>query len=98
MRVIISHEAEADVEEIGDYIAADSPRRAVSYIEELREACLGLSDAPYRFAVLERFESYGYRRRPYGQYSIIYQVGNDSVTIIRVLSTAMDIDRALNPN
>lgn len=95
MRVVISDMADADIESIGDYIALDSPDRAVTYTDELRDACLGLGDAPLRFAVLGLFERLTYRRRPYGQYSIIYQVGPDIVTIVRVLSTAMDVTAAL---
>ena len=53
MRVVISDMADADIESIGDYIAWDSPARAVTYTDELRHACLGLGEAPLRFAVLD---------------------------------------------
>ena len=95
MRVVISDRADVDIESIGDYIAMDSPARAVTYTDELLEACLGLGEAPFRFAVLDRFAHLGLRRRPYGQYAIVYQVGSDVVTIVRVVSTAMDLDAAL---
>ena len=36
MRVTISPLAERDLETIGDYIAADNPSRALSFIAELR--------------------------------------------------------------
>jgi toxin ParE1/3/4 len=37
VRVVLSNQAETDLEEIGDYIAADSPARAVSFVRELRD-------------------------------------------------------------
>ena len=95
MRVVISGQADADIESIGDFIASDNPARAITYTDELLEACLGLGEAPFRFAVLDRFAHLAYRRRPYGQYSIVYQVGSDVVTVVRVISTARDLDTAL---
>jgi len=40
MRVYFTDEAEADLEEIADYIALDNPDRAVSFMEELRAKAL----------------------------------------------------------
>jgi len=39
MRVILTVQAELDLEEIGDYIAADNPERALSLVGELRAHC-----------------------------------------------------------
>ena len=36
MRLVITPLAEQDIESIGDYIARDNPRRALSFIRELR--------------------------------------------------------------
>jgi len=35
MKVLITAEAEADLEAIGDYIARDNPARALSFVREL---------------------------------------------------------------
>jgi len=43
MRCVFSALAEADLEEIADYIARDKPRRALSFIGEIRERCQGLA-------------------------------------------------------
>ncbi len=37
MDIIVSSEAEADLEEIGDYIAQDNPHRAIAFIDEIRD-------------------------------------------------------------
>jgi toxin ParE1/3/4 len=39
MRLIFLPQAEADLEAIGDSIARDNPRRAASFVRELREQC-----------------------------------------------------------
>jgi toxin ParE1/3/4 len=38
-RLFFSPRAEADLEDIGDYIARDNPARAISFLEELRSHC-----------------------------------------------------------
>jgi toxin ParE1/3/4 len=38
MRVEFSRLVEGDLEAIGDYTALDNPRRAVSFVREIREA------------------------------------------------------------
>ena len=40
MRTILLPSAIADLEGIGDYIARDNPRRAASYVAELRHQCV----------------------------------------------------------
>jgi len=42
MIVRILPAARAELETIGDYIARDNPRRAVSFVRELRDKCLGM--------------------------------------------------------
>jgi toxin ParE1/3/4 len=93
MRLVFSDEAEQDLEAIGDYIAEDSPLRAVSFLKELRIACRGLLDAPMRFSALEGLQRY--RRRVYGRYAIIYAIMGDEVLVVRVLSVARDLKAIL---
>jgi plasmid stabilization system protein ParE len=47
MQVVFSELAERDLEEIGDYIAADSPSRAVSFVREVREHCTRIGRSPF---------------------------------------------------
>ncbi|MDQ0392507.1 type II toxin-antitoxin system RelE/ParE family toxin [Labrys monachus] len=39
-------QAQADLEDIFDFIATDNPLRARTYIDEIRQACRNLCDAP----------------------------------------------------
>jgi plasmid stabilization system protein ParE len=66
MIVVITDEAEVDLERIGDHIAADNPLRAVTFVRELREKCEALADAPRGYPLVPRHEHVGVRRRPYG--------------------------------
>jgi toxin ParE1/3/4 len=70
MIVVITSEAETDLEQIGDRIATDNPLRAVSFVRELREKCETLSDAPRGYALVPRREHLGIRRRPRSDYLI----------------------------
>jgi toxin ParE1/3/4 len=44
--VVITEEAEAVLEQLGDAIAVDSPLRAISFVRELRGRCEGLAEFP----------------------------------------------------
>ena len=45
-QLVFRPQAENDLDGIFDFIAADNPRRAMTYIEDIRDACRGLCDAP----------------------------------------------------
>jgi toxin ParE1/3/4 len=66
MRCGFSTTAELDLEEIGDYIARDNPKRAISFIAELKERCFLIVHAPHGSPLREdlgagvRMVSFGY--------------------------------------
>jgi len=68
MRVEFSNESENDLEQIGDFIAKDNPRRAYSFMRELRSKCEALADMADSFPLVPRYERQGYRRRVHGNY------------------------------
>ncbi len=90
MIVRLSAEAERDLEEIGDRIAADNPARAFSFVRELRAKCLGLAEFPERFPLVPRYERHGVRHRVHGNYLIFYRVEAGEVMVIHILHGAMD--------
>jgi len=47
MRAHFLPQAEIDLEEVGDYIALDKPRRAVSFIGEILQHCEKIADGPH---------------------------------------------------
>jgi plasmid stabilization system protein ParE len=98
MIVTITAEAIGDLEAIGDYIARDNPDRAVSFVGELREKCLGLAEFPGRFPHVARYEAQGIRRRVHGNYLIFYRVEPEQVVVLHVLHGAQDYAAILFPS
>ena len=97
MIVVITAEAEADLESIGDHIAKDNPARAASFIRELRGQCTELADIPHAFPLVPRYEHYGIRRRVHGNYLIFYRLDPDSLIVLHVLHGMMDYASILFP-
>jgi plasmid stabilization system protein ParE len=95
VRVVFTLRAERDLEEIADFIAQDSPRRAGSFVNELREKALSLADAPHAFRLVSRFEASGVRRRVHGRYLIFYRVEAEVVLVLHVLHGARDYEPLL---
>ena len=90
MIVRLTAEAENDLESIGDYIAQDNPRRALSFVLELREKCMSLADMALAFPLVPSYERHGIRRRPHGNYLVFYLIDVDQAVILHVLHSAMD--------
>ena len=97
MIVRLTRAAERDLEEIAQRIAADNPQRAVSFVRELRGACLGLADFLDRFPLVPRYERHGIRRRVHGNYLIFYRSEPDTVVVLHILHGATDYAAVLFP-
>ncbi len=97
MIVELTFEAERDIEDIGDYIARDNPKRAFSFVEELRVKCFDLAHAPRGYPLVPRYEARRVRRRIHGSYLIFYREEPDKVIILHILHGAMDYAAILFP-
>lgn len=97
MRVRFTDTAEADLEEIADFIAADNVDLAVAFVMDLREACFGLADHPQRFPLVDTPLAGKLRRRPFGSYLIFYLADEAVVVISRVINAARDHKRMAFP-
>ena len=97
MRVRFTDTAEADLEEIADFIAADNVDLAIGFVMELREACFGLADHPHRFPLVDSQVDGMLRRRPFGNYLIFYRADEALVTISRIINAARDLKRMAFP-
>jgi len=98
MRVIISPAAEADITDIGDYIARDSPQAAEDVVGRLYTVCTSLSQSPRRFPVVRRRGDVEVRRAVRGSYSIYYVVQPAEVNVVHVLHAARDAEKILFPD
>jgi toxin ParE1/3/4 len=90
MKVIITPRAKSDLEAISEYIAVENPARAATFVDELVDRCLTLSEKPERFPLAERLEAAGVRKLSHGSYLIFYRVYPDRVTVSRILHAATD--------
>jgi len=85
MPCIFSPLAASDLEEIGDYIAQENPRRAITFVREIRERCQKIVFFP-EAAQLHPEYGEGVRMIPHGRYLIFYTVQLGQVRIERILS------------
>jgi len=97
VKVVFTEPAEADLEDIGDWIARDNPPRALSFTQELREACFGIRDRANSHPLVPFRKSDGIRRRVYGNYLIFYRVASDAVEILHVLHGARNYEHLVFP-
>lgn len=84
MRVEYSLDVESDLEEIADYIAADSPRRAVSFIREIRAEIDRIGQGPMLYQLRPDIGEEA-RLAVVGRYVILFWIDGDVVRIERVV-------------
>lgn len=97
MRCEFSPLAEADLMEIGDYIAQDNPRRAESFVDELVDQAEKLTQMPGGYVAREDLAP-GLRMCTHGRYILFFRVIGPVVRVERVLHSRRDIDADDFPN
>jgi plasmid stabilization system protein ParE len=90
MDVVVTEAAEADLERIGDWIAADNPARAVTFVVELRACCEQLAHSPRAYSIVSQFGRTGIRRRSYHDYLVFYRIRGNRIEILHILHGAQD--------
>ncbi len=95
-RLLFTPEAQADLLELYDYIAERSGEdRALGYIERIEEWGSRLESFPKRGTprddVRPGLRVAGFERRV----SIAFQVGSETVTILRILYAGRDLEKTL---
>jgi toxin ParE1/3/4 len=89
--LIVSDQAEADLEEIGDFIAQDSPRAAIRVVAALRAKCALISLQPLLYPAREEIAP-GFRRALCEPYGVWFQIMPDgAVRIERIVHGARDL-------
>ena len=93
-RVEITPAAEADIAEIWDYIAQDSPGNATDFILVLEEQISSLEEFPERCSRIPENEILGtaYRHLIHGSYRTICRITGATVVILRVIHGARLLD------
>ncbi len=95
--VDITAAAEADVAEIGEYIAQDKPDAATAIVLQLEEQISTLERFPERCPLVRENELLGtaYRHLVYGNYRTIFKIIGSRVLIMRVLHGARLLDTGM---
>ncbi len=95
--VEITPSAEADIAEIWDYIAQDSPANAAAFILALEAQIASLEKYPERCPRIPENEILGtsYRHLIHGSYRTIFRVAGSKVIILRVIHGARLLDTSL---
>jgi toxin ParE1/3/4 len=91
MILVFTPLAQKDLELIGDYIARDNPRRALTFIREIRQQCKVISSRPMTYRPRSEI-GVDIRCCVFGRYSIYFIVSDSRVRIVRILHGAMDIE------
>jgi toxin ParE1/3/4 len=73
MRFVVTPLAEQDLEAIGNYIAKDNPRRALSFVGELRSQCAKITKSPQAYRSRAELGE-GVRSCSHGNYVIFFVV------------------------
>lgn len=80
-----------DLEAIGDFIAADNPKRAVAFIDELLQLCARIAERPRAFQRRDDLAR-GLRQAIHGNYLILFTASKKGVVIERVVHGARRLE------
>lgn len=89
--------AEADLEEIADFIARDNPNRALAFVRALRDRCMRIGDhpqaAPLRPEICEDI-----RLVVHSNHLILYSLRERAVVIERIVHGARYLPALFHPS
>ena len=93
-RIVVTRQAERNLEEIGDYIALDNPRKAHETLLRLRSRIERLAVFPERNRIREDLGR-DHRILVVGNYLVVYRIEGDLVYILRVSQGSRDLTQLL---
>jgi toxin ParE1/3/4 len=89
-KVIYAPQAEAELVEIGAYIALDSERNAEAFVTKLREKAMRIALNPRIYRMREDLAP-GLRSAAFGNYLIVFRIIDGAIEVVRVLHGARDL-------
>jgi toxin ParE1/3/4 len=90
-KLVISRLAEADLNDILEFIARDKPEVAVRWVQRLREKCEFVAENPGIGEHRPEFKTGEFRSTYVGKYVIFFRAIPDGVEIARVVRGERDI-------
>jgi addiction module RelE/StbE family toxin len=95
VKVRITRQAQADLEEIAEWIGRDNPDRAISFIDELLVRCRSLAEHADRFPVYRELRGITVRKMSHRDYVILYVRLGDRVEVAHIVHGARDLEALL---
>nr|WP_237072760.1 type II toxin-antitoxin system RelE/ParE family toxin [Pseudaestuariivita rosea] len=92
--MVILPAAQADLIDIGDFIALDNPPRAASFVAEIEAKIREVGERPGSFQKRDDLHK-GLRHARHGRYLIFFIETGDEVQIVRVMEGSRDLPRVL---
>ncbi len=92
--LVISRQAESDLDSIAAYIAQDNPARVITFIAEIRAKFFDIAERPKSFAERSHWRK-DKRSAILGRYHIIFEIKPMHIEIERVLHGARNIPEIL---
>ena len=93
MGIVFHPIAESDLEQIFNFIAEDSPERAIGFVRRIRACCLGLAEFPKRGRprddLAKDVRTLVFERRVV----IAYRIESQRIVVLRVFYAGQLIDR-----
>ena len=96
MRLEFSAFIEGDLDLIASTIAEDNPRRAVTFIQDIRMRLMAVARDPLIYQLRPDIGE-GARMASVGRYAILFRVAGDMVRIERVVYGGRDLPEIFNP-
>jgi toxin ParE1/3/4 len=93
-KVIYSPASQADLVDIGAYIAKDSERRALAFIQKLRDTAERIARRPLAFRAREDLAP-GLRSAVVGNHLILFRIVEDGIEIVHFVHGARDLPKLL---
>ena len=97
MRLEISRFIEGDLDDIASYIAQDNPRRAVTFIQDIRAKFLDVQRNPLLYQLRSDIGEEA-RMATAGNYAILFRVVGKVVRIERVTYGGRDLPAMFDPS
>jgi len=91
-RIYWTRQAREDTRQIRSFIARDAPATATAFIRRLRASVERLRNFPYSGCVVPELGREEIREILFGNYRIIYRVGQSRVDILAVYHSARLLD------
>ena len=97
-KVIWSHIADADLNQIIKYIAKDSVNNALTIFHKIKDKCSGLFTFPNRGRIVPELQEYGillYRELIIEPWRVIYRISDNYVYVLSVIDSRQNVEDIL---